>query len=394
MKKTVNAKILLNIILAFSLYACSGNEQLFAGNPEAFHIIDKCVALENNKNFQISGTVWYDEDNILHTGEFGLHWRGNDLQDVGVLPVDSSYMIVSPNGNDALFYGHKNGTDVLDSQLYNLNNRVYNDSVIKELNYSPILTENNLLLSTSWNIEKRTTTVTTTDLSTGTVQENAVRDSSMSTEPAPKIASNGVLTYIWYQNYEGPRLVVYDTKTNTEITRYKDILYQIRPSWYGYLLNPQGTHILSISSLSGEGYDGWQQELFGVEIGKEPVQITNFHSIYPYTLIYDINFGGQNWSPNNRWIILNVLTSETKQIDSSINPSWLFLIDLEKNIGYQICQQINPKDQHSITWSPDSKYFALSINDKIWVIDPTTLDSRLLVEKAGIPLQVLGWTIP
>lgn len=249
-------------------------------------------------------------------------------------------------------------------------------------------------MGTDWDFEKGTITVITTDLITGAIQENTIRDRSMSSEPAPKIASNGVLTYVWYQNYEGPRLVVYDMKTNTEITRYKDILYQIRPSWYGYLLNPQGTHILSISSLSGEGYDGWQQELFGVEIGKEPVQITNFHSIYPYTLIYDINFGGQNWSPNNRWIILNVLTSETKQIDSSINPSWLFLVDLEKNIGYQICQQINPKDQHSITWSPDSKYFALSINDKIWVINPTTLDNRLLVEKTGIPLRVLGWTIP
>lgn len=394
MKKTSSVKILLNLILAFSLYACSGSNQLFAVSSEAFHIIDKCMTLENNKNFQISGTVWYDEDNILHAGEFGLHWHGNDLQDVGMLPVDSSYMMVSPNGNDALFYGYKNGTDILDSRLYNLNNRAYNNSAIKQLNYSPILTEDNLLLSTIWSIEKRTMTVVATDLSTGTFQENVVRDSSMSTEPAPKVASNGVLTYIWYQNYEGPRLVVYDTKTNTEIARYKDILYQIRPSWYGYLLNSQGTHILSISSLSGEGYDGSQQELFGVEIGKEPVQITDFHSKYPYTLIYDINFGGQRWSPDNRWIILNVLPSETRQIDSNVNPSWLFLIDLEKNIGYQICQPITPTDQHAIMWSPDSQYFALSINDKLWIINPKTLASRLLVEKTNIPLQVLGWTIP
>lgn len=394
MKKTTKVEFILNSILVFSLFACSEKTQFFTGNPEFFQIKNPCVSLVNNKNINISGTVWYDEDDILHTGEFGLHWQGNDLHDSGTLPVNPSYMLVSSNSKDALFYGYQNGVDILDAQIYNLNNRIYNNSPIKQLNYSPLLAENNLLMGTSWDTEKKTIKTTTTDLETGIIQENTIRDSSMSSEPAPKIASNGVLTYIWYQNYEGPRLVVYDTKTNAEITRYKDILYQIRPSWYGYLLNPQGTHILSISSLSGEGYDGWQQELFGVEIGKEPVQITNFHSIYPYTLIYDINFGGQNWSPNNRWVVLNVLTSETKQIDSSVNPSWLFLIDLEKNIGYQICQQINPKDQHSITWSPDSKYFALSINDKIWVIDPTTLDNRLLVEKAGIPLQVLGWTIP
>jgi hypothetical protein len=393
MKKTIKIKFLLITILVFSLFACSEKTLLFTGDSKSFQIKNSCVSLVNNKDVNISGTVWYDEDDILHTGEFGLHWQGNDLQDTGLLTTDSSGMFISPDGKNAIYYGYQSGADILDAQIYTLNNHIYNTSLIKRLHYSPILTENNLL-GTDWDIEKRTITVITTDLITGTVQENTVRDSSMSTEPAPKIASNGVLTYIWYQNYEGPRLVVYDTKTNTEIARYKDILYQIRPSWYGYLLNPQGTHILSISSLSGEGYDGWQQELFGVEIGKEPVQITNFHSTYPYALIYDINFGGQNWSPNNRWVILNVLTSETKPIDSSVNPSWLFLIDLEKNIGYQICQQINPKDRHSITWSPDSKYFALSINDKIWVIDPIILDSRLLVEKVGIPLQVLGWTIP
>jgi hypothetical protein len=393
MKKTIKIKVLLINILALSLFACSEKALLFTGDPESFQIKNSCVSLVNNKDINISGTVWYDEDDILHTGEFGLHWQGNDLQDTGLLTADSSGMIISSNGKNALFPGYQNGVDILDAQIYTLNNRTYNNSPIKQLHYSPILTENSLL-ETDWDFEKGTITVITTDLTTGAIQENTIRDRSMSSEPAPKIASNGILTYVWYQNYEGPRLVVYDTKTNTEIARHKDILYQLRPSWYGYLLNPQGTHILSISSLSGEGYDGAQQELFGVEIGKEPVQITNFHSKYPYTRIYDINFGGQRWSPDNRWIVLNVLPSESRQIDSSVDPSWLFLIDLEKNIGYQICQQINPKDQHSITWSPDSRHFALSINDKIWVIDPKTLESRLLVEKPGIPLRVLGWITP
>lgn len=386
----------IQVFFILLLVSCSNTTQLFEQDYRKFGLEKDCLPLasELHENIKFQGSIWFEEDSILHSGKFGLQWIGSSLQDTGTLPINPIYMIVSPDGKEALFDGYEVGVDVLDSQIYVLKNHEYQKTKTKWFNYSPILKDANTLLGTSWNIEKRTTTVITTDLSTGTVQENAVRDSSMSTEPAPKIASNGVLTYIWYQNYEGPRLVVYDTKTNTEIARYKDVLYQLRPFWYGYLLNPQGTHILSISSLSGEGYDGAQQELFGVEIGKEPVQITNFHSKYPYTRIYDINFGGQRWSPDNRWIVLNVLPSETRQIDSSVNPSWLFLIDLEKNIGYQICQQINPKDQHSITWSPDSKYFALSINDKIWVVEPRTLESRLLIEKPNIPLQILGWTIP
>lgn len=387
--------IAISFIFVFLISSCTKGFQMFQDGHEKFYIEDSCIKLNNETTQSISfpGVIWFDENNFAsYKGRFGLHWIDSKEKNNSIISVDPISMIVSPDGKNAVFNGYK--LDVQQSKFYLLKEFDYEEANIKRLYNSPVWKDDTSLLGTDWDTEKRTITVITTDLTTGTVQENTVRDSSMSTEPAPKIASNGILTYIWYQNYEGPRLVVYDTKTNREIARYKDINYQIRPSWHGYLLNPQGTHILSISSLTGEGYDGWQQELFGVEIGKEPVQITNFHSKYPYALIYDINFGGQNWSPDSRWVVLNVLTSETKRINSSVNPSWLFIIDLENNVGYQICQQINPKDQHSITWSPDSKYFALSINDKIWVVDPKTLESRLLVEKTDIPLQVLGWTVP
>lgn len=391
----IKQRLTISFIFVLLISSCSKDLQSFQDGRGSFYIEDSCVKLSNEsaQSIVFPGIIWYDENNFSsYKGQFGLHSIESEGNVNSVISIDPINMMVSPNGKNAIFNGYE--FDILNSKFYLLKKYEYEEMKIERLYNSPRWMGDNSLLGTDWDFEKGTITVITTDLTTGVIQENTIRDRSMSSEPAAKIARNGVLTYIWYQNYEGPRLVVYDTKTNTEIARYKDILYQIRPSWYGYLLNQQGTHILSISSLSGEGYDGWQQELFGVEIGKEPVQITNFHSKYPYALIYDINFGGQNWSPDNRWIVLNVLPSETRQIDSSVNPSWLFLIDLEKNVGYQICQQINPKDQHAITWSPDSRYFALSINDKIWVVDPKTLESRLLVEKSGIPLEVLGWTKP
>jgi len=387
--------IIISFIFALLISSCSKDLRSFQDGHRNFYIEDSCIKLNSKfaQSISFPGIIWYDENNFAsYKGQFGLHWIDNEGKTNSVISIDPVSMIISPDGKNAIFNGYE--LDIQHSKFYLLKKYDYEETKIKRLYNAPIWKDDISLLGTSWDFEKGTITAITTDLNTGVIQENAIRDRSMSSEPAPKIANNGILTYIWYQNYDGPRLVVYDTITNKEVARYKDITYQIRPSWYGYLLNPQGTHILSISSLSGEGYDGKQQELFGVEIGKEPVQITDFYSKYPYTLIYDINFGGQRWSPDNRWIVLNVLPSETEQIDSSVNPSWLFLIDLEKNVGYQICQQINPKDQHSITWSPDSQYFALSINDKIWVVDPKTLESRLLVEKPGIPLQILGWTTP
>lgn len=397
--KSSSKPIIYIISLVFVLLAsgaCSANNQILAKNSSEFVIQDNCVSLSNHDNtdINIQGVIWYEEDSILYPGSFGLQFIGNSRQDKGILPVNPIQMIISPGGNEALFDGYEAGVDILNSRVYRLTDHEYQTTELEWRWNSPIWADNNLLLGTSWDFENGTITVVTTDLKTGISKQTSVADRGMSSEPAPKIARNGILTYLWYSNFEGPRLVVYDTNTNKEIARYKDISYIMRPSWFGYLLNPQGTHILSISSLVGEGYDGKQQELFGVEIGKEPVQITDFHSKYPYALIYDINFGGQTWSPDNRWIVLNVLPSETGQFDSSIDPSWLFLIDLEKNVGYQICQQINPNDQHSMTWSPDSRHFALSINDKVWVVDPKTLESRLLVKRPGVPLRVLGWTIP
>ncbi|MFZ5822275.1 MAG: hypothetical protein ACOYYJ_20485 [Chloroflexota bacterium] len=388
--------LLLCILIVVVSTGCSTRLSSFQDGRGKFQINNNCIDLSHeiaSSSMQFQGTVWYDDDNILHSGTFGLHWTGNNSEDIGVLPIDPIQMFISPDGEKAIFDGLEVNVDKFDPKLFSLKNREYQKAKIDRLYRSPVWTINDLWLGTDWDFEKGTITVITTDLTTGAIQENTIRDRSMSSEPAPKIASNGVLTYIWYQNYEGPRLVVYDTKTNTEIVRYKDINYQIRPFWHGYLLNPQGTHILSISSLVGEGYNGKQQELFGVEIGKEPVQITDFHSKYPYVLIYDINFGGQRWSPDNRWIVIHVLTSETQEIDSTVDPSSLFLVDLYNNVAQRFCDQATGTNQH-ITWSPDSKYFALSMNDKIWIIDPLTLESRLLVEKPGISLTVMGWTIP
>lgn len=388
--------VLGNFILLLLLVSCSSDKHLFTKDFETFQIKNSCVQLATqvHENIKFQGTVWYDEDNILHSGTFGLHWMGSQPEDTGVLPIDPIQMFVSSDGAKAIFDGLEADLKRFDPKIFLLENRKYQKAKITRLYNSPVWTDDDLWLGTKWDFESGTITAVTTDLKTGNSQESVIADRSVSSEPAPKIARNGILTYNWYQNYAGPRLVVYDTVANREVARYKDISYQIRPACYGNLLGPEGTHIVSVSSLLGEGYDGKQQELFGVKIGEEPVQITDFHSKYPYALICGINFGGQRWSPDNRWIVINVLPSETGQFDSSVDPNWLFLIDLEENIGYQICQQINPKDQHSVAWSPDSHYLALSINNKIWVIDPEKLESRLLVEKSDVPLKVLGWTIP
>jgi len=385
-------------LLIVSTCSFNNNKQIFNKDSSEFVIQSDCVPLSNqgDADINIQGVVWYKEDSILHSGDFGLKFIGNSKKDTGVLPVTPVQMIVSPNGKVALFDGYDSGTDFLNWQVYELSKREHKKTEIKWQWNSPVWTKNNLILGTSWSDEHGDehgiVTVTTTDLETSVSQQITFTDFQMSIEPAAQIARNGILTYMWYRNFDGPRLVVYDTKTNKEVARYKDITYQIRPSCYGYLLNPEGTRILSISSLAGEKYDGYQQELFGVEIGKEPIQITDFHSKYPNTLIYHID--EKNWSPDNRWIIIHVITSETRDIDEITDPSTLFLIDMQRNIAYQFCQVIHSLDYQSITWSPDSKYFALALNDKIWVVNPKTLESHLLVERPKIPLTVLGWTMP
>lgn len=131
MKKIIKVKFLSITILALSLFACSEKTKLFTEDAKSFQIKNSCVSLVNNKDVNISGTVWYDEDNILHTGEFGLRWQGNDLQDTGLLTTDSSSMFISSNGENAIFYGYQSGTDILDAQIYTLNNRIYSTSLIK-----------------------------------------------------------------------------------------------------------------------------------------------------------------------------------------------------------------------------------------------------------------------
>lgn len=251
-----------SIIFAMLLATCSNGTKLFVKDASNFYIHDSCVTLndKNSSTMEIQGAIWYSEDDILHSGDFGLHWIGDNSLDTGVLPVHPVQMIVSPDGKDAVFNGREVGVDIRDSQLYVLSNHEYQKTQFKWFNRSPVWAESNLLIGTDWDFDKQTISTITTNLTTGEVKINDFSTVGMSSEPAAQTSRNGLLTYLWYSNYEGPRLVVYDTITNKEIARYKDITYQIRPSWYGYLLNPQGTHILSISSVKVENFDGRQQE--------------------------------------------------------------------------------------------------------------------------------------
>ena len=362
-----------------------------------FRFADECISLNNtsSSSIQFSGAIWYDEEDALHKeGRFGLHWSGGSVQDVGSIPIDPYMMITSPSGKTAIFGGFKMG-EPMGGKVYLLEGRNYQKTNLEALGSDFVLTDDDIIMYASADREHNTISANTYNLKTGETQKKDFFDASMSDEPLAQLSRTGILAYDWYRNFDGPRLVLLDAKTGQEIGRYKDISYTVRPSWYGRIFDQQGTRIISISDR-WDGDQPYQQELFGVQIGKteEPLQVTDFHAKYPYTLISGFKYPRPVWSPNDRWIVLDVLISQTKQIDSSVDTHWLFLIDLEKSIGYQICQELGPKDSGTAVWSPDSQYFALSRNDKIWVVNPQTLESRLLVDRPGVPLSVLGWTIP
>ena len=363
-----------------------------------FKFDDQCISLNNDtspSSIQFSGTVWYSEENILNkNGRFGLHWSGNNIQDTGTIPINPYTMIISPDGKTAAFDGNKVEEPIGGGGVYLLTGRNYQKTNLKFLDSNSVLTEDNIVMYATANWEHNIISANTYNLKTGETQEKDFSGDSMSSEPLAQLGRTGILAYDWYRNFDGPRLVLLDSKTGKEIARYKDISYQVRPFWYGYTFNQNGTRIISISDR-WDGDQPYQQELFGVDATNpdaKPVQITDFHSKYPYALIYD--YGTQAWSPNNRWIILTILSSQKEPLDSSTDPKSLFLVDLEKSVGYQLCQELGSKGVKSSAWLPDSQYFALSINDKIWVVNPQTLESRLLVDRPGVTLSVLGWTIP
>ncbi len=394
-----NKRVRFIMIVAILLSAvCVGSMQIFLNhNPSGnFRFSETCLSLanEDSREFDIKGSIWYEEDYILGAGRFGLHWIGNTASDAGTLPVSpASRLYISPDGKEILFYGYEEGMDILDRRIYHIfEDKSYEVTNIKRLGESPVWTEDNKILGTDWDFHEHRISVIVTDIDTGIATRYDHLDGGMSSEAMAKVGRNGLLVYLWYSNFEGPRLVVYDIWNDREVARYKDITYEIRPSWHGFLLNPEGTRILAISSLWGEEYDGKQQELFEVEIGKAPVQVTNFHARYPYFLIYDLNFGGQRWSPDNRWVVITAIPSETREINATTAAQYLYLIDLEHRVAYPFCEPLDGPE--SVAWSPDSRFFALSIGDKLWVINPETRESRLLLERSDIPLKVLGWTIP
>ncbi len=386
--------VLIVAILLLAVYVSSA--QLFFQNSGNFRISQTCLSLanEDSREFDIEGSIWYEEDYILSTGRFGLHWIGNTDSNAGTLPVSPvSRLYISPDGKEILFYGYEEGMDILDRRVYHIfEDKSYRVTNIKRLGESPVWTEDNKILGTDWDFEKHRISVIVTDIDTGAATRYDHLDGGMCSEAMAKVGRNGLLAYLWCTHFEG-RLVVYDIRNKREVAQYKDITYQVRPSWYGFLLNPEGTRILAISTPFGKkGYEGHQQELFEVEIGKAPVQVTNFHAKYPYFLIYDLNFGGQRWSPNNRWVVIKAIPSETWEINESTATIVLYLVDLKNREAYPFCE---PTDgfEH-VAWSPDSRFFALSIGDKLWVINPETRESRLLLERSDIPLKVLGWTTP
>jgi len=385
--------VLIVAILLLAVYVSSA--QRFFQNSGNFRIGQTCLSLasEGDADLDIEGSIWYEEDYILGAGRFGLHWIGNTDSNAGTLPVSPvSRLYISPDGKEILFYGYEEGMDILDRRVYHIfEDKSYEVANIKRLGESPVWTEDNKILGTDWDFHEHRISVIVTDIDTGIATRYDHLDGGMCSEAMAKVGRNGLLAYLWCTHFEG-RLVVYDIWNEREIAQYKDITYQVRPSWYGFLLNPEGTRILSISTPRDEGYDGNQQELFEVEIGKAPVQVTNFHAKYPYFLIYNLNFGGQRWSPDNRWVVITAIPSETWEINDITAAKYLFLVDLEDKVAYPFCEPLNGPDY--IAWSPDSRFFALSIKDKLWVVDPKSRESRLLLKRPGISLRALGWTIP
>ncbi len=383
------------LIVAILLSVVVGSTQIFFNHSGEFRISQTCLSLaeEGNTDLDTEGSIWYEEDYILGAGRFGLHWIGNTESEAGTLPVSStSRLYISPDGKEILFYGYEEGMDILDAQIYHLfEDKSYEVTNIKRMGELPVWTEDNKTLGTDWDFHENRISVIVTDIDTGTATRYDHYDGGMSSEPMAKVGRNGLLASLCANHFEA-HIVVYDIWNDREVAQYKNISYGVRPSWYGFLLNPEGTRILAISSLWGEEYDGKQQELFEVEIGKAPVQVTNFHAKHPYFLIYDLNFGGQRWSPDNRWVVIKAIPSETREINEITATKVLFLVDLKNKVAYPFCE---PTDgfEH-VAWSPDSRFFALSIKDKLWVVEPTTKKSRLLLERPGIPLQVLGWTSP
>ncbi len=367
-----------------------------------FRFQDTCLSPANNASdtLEFSGSIWYGE-NIYppSNGKAGLHWMGSKSDNIGTIPIQPSGLyLLSPDGTSAIVTGYNVGEDAKNSHVYLIKNHEYQITAINHLVGDQLIwsADDKLVGVEAWeNPNDPTITMIATDLKTGQVQrKDVVKEWGTSTEPLAQISRAAILAYDWYSNVDGPRLVVFDTKTGKEIGRYKDISYRVGRIWYGRIFDQQGVRIISIS----DGLDTdriYKQELFGVEIGKsdQPVQLTDFHSKYPYALIMDFKFIQQSWSPNDRWIIVNVLTSQKEQIDSSTDPSSLFLVDLEKSATYEICREPGT-GTGQVVWSPDSQYFGLSLNDKIWVVNPLTLESRLLVDRPGVSLSVLGWTIP
>ncbi len=91
-------------------------------------------------------------------------------------------------------------------------------------------------------------------------------------------------------------------------------------------------------------------------------------------------------------MVITAIPSETREINAITAAKYLYLVDLEYRVAYPFCEPLDGPEH--VAWSPDSRLFALSIGDRLWIVDPTTRKSRLLLERPGISLTVLGWTIP
>lgn len=356
-----------------------------------FQINDTCLTLDESSSASVrfGGTILYDESDIKdRNGVFGLHWIGDDQENIGIIPVDSFEMISSPNGKAVAFMGIKQGETISDKKIYILENAVYSETGFNDWGQYPVWTENNLLMGTVPDVNNKTVKIIINHLDDKSTEWKTVSLPEMLSNIS-KISNSGFLSYNWYKKApDGAKLAVIDINTGKQIAAYADVTYKVIPLWGGYKYNLKGNRILTISSNSP-----YQQELWEIDIegGGDPVQVTDFHSKYPFALIY-YDF---SWSPSNQWFVGKVLLSPTKNAyDDVAASSQLFLIDLEKSTGFVLCRQIAADAQTAVIWSPDSKYFALSIEDKIWVIDPLTLKSRLLVDRKGVPVTVMGWTIP
>ena len=383
-------KTILFIQLLLSIFVLSACQRGISLSKNKFRV-DACVSLSSLslEKSRFPGVIWYKEGTyayLEHKGEPGLHWIDGQGKRGTLFPNPIVMKSISPDGRSALFIGDDYAVYLLEGMTVR-----QISGPRKWPGNNLILTEDGKILGTDWDFHENRISVLVTDIHTGMTTRYDHYDGGMSSEPMAKVARNGLLAYLWANHFEA-HLVVYDIWNDREVARYTNISYGVRPSWYGFLLNPEGTRILAISSLRGEEYDGRQQELFEVEIGKAPVQVTNFHAKHPYFLIYDLNFGGQRWSPDNRWVVITAIPSETREINAITAAQYLYLIDLENRVAYPFCDPLDGPER--IAWSPDSRFFTLSIKDRLWVVEPTTRKSRLLLERPGIPLRVLGWTIP